>query len=86
MRHPLRVRRFIRTRASCARGTTVEQVEDLTVRSGRHSHLLRAMLQTVGLLLAGRTGASLSQRLAMPVSSLDHAAQVRAMPDPVVGG
>jgi len=40
----LRVRRFICTRASCARTTFVEQVQDLTVRYGRHSQLLHSML------------------------------------------
>jgi len=53
----LRVRRFICIGARCARRTFVEQVEDLTVRYGRHSQLLRTVLQKIALLLAGRAGA-----------------------------
>ncbi len=52
----LRVRRLVCTQVSCARKTFVEQVEDLTVRYGRHSQLLHTMLQTIALLLAGRAG------------------------------
>lgn len=40
----------------------------LTVRYGRHSQLLRTMLQAIGLALAGRAGARLALRLASPVS------------------
>lgn len=57
----LRVRRFTCTRVSCAHKTFVEQVEDLTMRYGRHSQLLRTMLQTIGLMLAGRAGSRLTR-------------------------
>ena len=53
----LRVRRFKCLETGCPRGTFVEQVEGLTIRYGRHSQLLRAMLETLGLFLAGRAGA-----------------------------
>ena len=81
----LRVRRFICTRASCARTTFVEQVQDLTVRYGRHSQLLHSMLQAIALMLAGRAGARLTQRLAVSVSRTTLLRLVRAMPDPVAG-
>jgi hypothetical protein len=46
---PVRIRlsvwRFTCADTSCARRTFAEQVEGLTVRYGRHSLLLRAMLQ-----------------------------------------
>jgi hypothetical protein len=60
-------------------------VEDLTVRYGRHSMLLRRMLATIGLLLAGRAGARLTDRLAVPVSRMTLLRLVRALPDPVPG-
>jgi transposase len=81
----LRVRRFACARTDCARKTFVEQVEDLTLRYGRHSQLLRAMLESIGLALAGRAGARLTRRLAVPVSRMTLLRLVRAMPDPVVG-
>ena len=40
----LRVRRFLCIRTDCVRMTFVEQVQDLTVRYGRHSQLLHTML------------------------------------------
>jgi hypothetical protein len=42
----LRVRRFACARTDCVRKTFVEQVEDLTLRYGRHSQLLRANMET----------------------------------------
>ena len=81
----LRVRRFLCIRTDCVRKTFVEQVKDLTVRYGRHSQLLHTMLQTIALLLAGRAGARLSWRLAVPVSRTTMLRLIRAMPDPVAG-
>lgn len=81
----LRVRRFLCIRTDCVRMTFVEQVQDLTVRYGRHSQLLHTMLQTIALLLAGRAGARLSRRLAVPVSRTTMLRLIRAMPDPVAG-
>lgn len=79
----LQVRRFTCAQVGCVRKTFVEQVEDLTLRYGRHSQLLRTMLQTIGLMLAGRAGSRLSERLAAPVSRSTLLRLVRAMPDPV---
>jgi len=66
----------------CARGTFVEQVESLTIRYGRHSQLLRAMLETLGLFLAGRADARLAERIAVPVNRMTLLRLVRAVPDP----
>jgi len=55
------------------------------MRYGRHSQLLRTMLQTIGLMLAGRAGSRLSRRLAVPVSRSTLLRLVRAVPDPVTG-
>ena len=81
----LLVRRFTCASTTCRRRTFAEQVDGLTVRYGRHSLLLRAILQTIGLLLAGRAGARLSRRLATPVSRMTLLRLVRAMPEPVPG-
>ena len=81
----LPVRRFTCAQMGCARKTFAEQVEGLTVRYGRRSQLLRAMLQTVALALAGRAGARLTVRLASPVSRMTLLRLVRALPDPVAG-
>jgi transposase len=81
----LRVRRFACARVDCARRTFVEQVEGLSIRYGRHTALLRRLLETVGLLLAGRAGARLSERLSVPVSRMTLLRQVRALPDSVAG-
>jgi len=77
----LLVRRFTCASTTCRRRTFVEQVDGLTVRYGRHSLLLREMLQTIGLLLAGRAGARLSRRLATPVSRMTLLRLVRSVPE-----
>jgi hypothetical protein len=79
----LKVRRFVCARASCPRRTFVEQVDGLTIRYGRHSVLLRRMLQAVGLALAGRAGARMTERLAVPVSRMTLLRLVRAVPEHV---
>jgi transposase len=81
----LLVRRFVCGTTACARKTFVEQVEGLTVRYGRRSPLLKAVLESIGLALAGRAGARLTQALAAPVSRMTLLRLVRALPDPVVG-
>lgn len=82
MRIRLRVRRFRCLAPGCARRTFAEQVDGLTVRYGRHSLLLRRILETVGLLLAGRAGARLMRQLAAPVSRMTLLRLVRALPEP----
>jgi hypothetical protein len=77
----LLVRRFTCATQHCERRTFVEQAEGLTARYGRHSLLLRTILQTIGLLLAGRVGARLSRRLAAPVSRMTVLRLVHALPE-----
>ena len=79
----LRVRRFVCARTSCSRRTFVEQVEGLTLRYGRHSVLLRRLLEAIGLALAGRAGARMTTRLAVPVSRMTLLRLVRALPEHV---
>lgn len=81
----LSVRRFVCATTRCARKTFVEQVEGLTVRYGRRSPLLTAVLQSIGLALAGRAGARLTDELAAPVSRMTLLRLIRGLPDPQVG-
>ncbi|WP_458247004.1 ISL3 family transposase [Streptomyces sp. MAI_2237] len=64
----LRVRRFVCVEESCSRRTFAEQVPGLTRRFGRRTERLRSMLLSVGLALAGRAGARMTDVLAAPVS------------------
>ncbi|WP_328623745.1 transposase family protein [Streptomyces sp. NBC_00353] len=56
----LRVRRFVCEADSCSRKTFAEQVPGLTRRFGRRTERLRSTLVSVGLALAGRAGARMS--------------------------
>ncbi|MGH3096052.1 MAG: ISL3 family transposase [Streptosporangiales bacterium] len=78
------VRRFFCGNAACEAVTFVEQVAGLTVRYGRRTGLLQAMLEQVGLALAGRAGARLAARLGLSVSRSSLLRLVRALPDPAV--
>ena len=64
----LRVRRLFCDNEKCDARTFAEQVPGLTVPYGRRSPVLRAMLEAVGLALAGRPGARLAEVLGLPVS------------------
>jgi transposase len=62
----------------------VEQVDGLTYRHGRRTLGLRAVLQTVALMLAGRAGARLTRALAINTSRSTLLRLIRALPDPEV--
>lgn len=86
------VRRFVCENATCSARTFAEQVPGLTTRHARRSPLLRRMLESIGLALAGRAGARLAAALGLPVSRTSMRGQrcramrlVRALPDPDVG-
>lgn len=79
----LQVRRFVCARSSCPRRTFAEQVAGLTIRYGRHTVLLRRLLEAVGLALAGRAGARMTRRLAVPTSRMTLLRLVRALPEHV---
>jgi hypothetical protein len=59
----LAVRRLFCDATACDRRTFAEQVEGLTVRYGRRTPLLRAILAQVAVALAGRAGARLAGQL-----------------------
>jgi transposase len=81
----LSARRLFCDHDPCARRTFAEQVEGLTVRYGRRTPLLRAMLEQVAVALAGRGGARLARSLTATVSRSTMLRLVMAMPDPPVG-
>ncbi|MEU3750946.1 MULTISPECIES: transposase family protein [Streptomyces] len=64
----LRVRRFLCAEGSCPRKTFAEQVPGLTCRSARRTERLRSTLVSVGLALAGRAGARMSDAFGVRVS------------------
>jgi transposase len=81
----LRVRRFICENARCSARTFAEQIAGLTARHARRSPLLRQMLESIGLALAGRAGARLAGALGLPTSRSTLLRLVRALPDPEIG-
>jgi hypothetical protein len=80
----LRVRRFFCDAADCPARTFAEQVTGLTSPYARQTPLARRTLEAVGLALAGRAGARLAGRLAVPVSRSSVLRLVRALPEPAV--
>ena len=81
----LRVRRWRCLDGTCPARTFVEQVDGLTVRHARRTVALRRALEHVALALAGRAGARLCARLAMPASRSSLLRLLRALPDPAPG-
>jgi transposase len=81
----LRVRRFFCDSEGCGRRTFVEQVAGLTTRYARCTVLLRGMLESIGLALAGRAGSRLATRLGVPASRNTLLRVIRALPDPQIG-
>jgi hypothetical protein len=81
----LRVRRFFCANARCSARMFAEQIVGLTARHARRSPLLRQMLESIGLALAGRAGARLAGALGLPTSRSTLLRLIRALPDPEVG-
>ncbi|MEQ7009303.1 ISL3 family transposase [Actinopolymorpha sp. B17G11] len=81
----LQVRRFFCSGEDCAAATLVEQVPGLTSAHARRTPLLRSMLESIGIALAGRAGARLARSLGVPVSRTTLLRMVRALPDPETG-
>jgi trehalose 6-phosphate phosphatase len=77
-------RRFFCDWNDCTAKTFPEQVDGLTSRHARVSPVLRRMLESIGLALAGRAGARLATRLGLPVSRNTVLRLVRRLPDPKV--
>ena len=80
----LRVRRFVCANAACAKKTFAEQVPGLTVRYGRRTNRLTAVLRAVALAQGGRAGARLAGRLAAAVSRMTLIRIIRSLPEPAV--
>lgn len=80
----LRVRRWFCDGGACAVRTFAEQVDGLTVRHGRRTPLLRAMLEAIAVALAGRAGARLAGSLYAPASRSTLLRLVMSLPDPAV--
>jgi hypothetical protein len=55
------------------------------MRYARCTVLLRGMLESIGLALAGRAGSRLATRLGVPVSRSTLLRVIRALPDPEIG-
>ena len=81
----LEVRRFFCGSPACELRTFAEQVPAVALRHQRRTLLLRSLLETVALALAGRAGARLSRALGIAVSRVTLTRLIRALPDPVIG-
>jgi transposase len=81
----LGVRRFFCDNAACPAITFVEQIPELTAGYARSTVLLRGVLESIGLALAGRSGARLAARLGIVISRTSLLRMVRRLPDPSVG-
>jgi transposase len=77
------VRRFVCAEDSCTRKTFAEQVPGLTRRFGRRTERLRSTLVSVGLALAGRAGALMTDAFKIPVSRNTLLRLIASLPDPV---
>ncbi|WP_189033508.1 transposase family protein [Nocardia rhizosphaerihabitans] len=78
----LRVRRWFCDKPSCGVETFAEQIEGLTVRHGRRTPLLRAMLEDIAVALAGRAGTRLATALHASASRSTVLRLLAALPDP----
>jgi transposase len=81
----LLVRRFFCDGEWCGARTFAEQVTGLTRRYARRTVLMRGMLESVGLALAGRAGTRLATALGLSASRSTLLRLVRALPDPQIG-
>ncbi|MGB9137022.1 MAG: ISL3 family transposase [Pseudonocardiaceae bacterium] len=79
------VRRFFCDGEDCGVRTFAEQVTGLTARYARCTVLLRGMLESIGLALAGRAGARLATALGLPATRSTVLRLIRALPDPEIG-
>jgi len=76
------VRRLFCNHQACQRRTFAEQVPGLTVRYGRRTPLLRAVLEQAAVALAGRAGARLAGTLQARISRSTMLRLLLALPDP----
>ena len=78
----LRVRRFFCDNPSCGARTFAEQPLELAAPRARPTVLVRRMLTSIAVALAGRAGARLAERLGLPTSRDSMLRLLRALPDP----
>ena len=78
----LQARRFFCGNPGCGKTTFAEQVPGPTVRYGRRTCSLQAVLQAVALALGGRADARLTGKLACAVSRSTLLRLIRAAADP----
>jgi transposase len=78
----LEVRRLFCDEPDCDRRTFAEQVPGLTVRYGRRTPVLGALLEKIAVALAGQAAARLARTLQTLVSRSTMLRLVMAMPDP----
>jgi zinc-finger of transposase IS204/IS1001/IS1096/IS1165 len=81
----LQVSRFFCDNTACVRRTFAEQVPVATGQHARRTPMLRALLERLGLALAGRAGGRLAALLGLRVSRSTLIRLVQALPDPPVG-
>ncbi|MGW1090920.1 ISL3 family transposase [Streptomyces sp. NPDC002596] len=81
----LLVRRFRCLNAACTAVTFVEQVSGLTSPHARFTPLLRGMLTSIAVALAGRPGSRLAVALGVPVAKDTLLRLLRALPEEPVG-
>ncbi|MEW1660642.1 ISL3 family transposase [Streptomyces sp. NPDC093707] len=80
----LLVRRFRCLNAACAAVTFVEQAAGLTSPHARFTFLLRGMLTSIAVALAGRPGSRLAAALGVPVAKDTLLRLLRALPEELV--
>lgn len=81
----LQVRRFFCDTNDCVVRTFAEQVDGLTARHARRTSWCRAVLEHIGLVLAGRAGSRLAAVLGLVAGRSTLLRLVHALPDPEVG-
>lgn len=81
----LTVRRFFCLNTDCKAITFAEQIAGLTKRCARRTTVLDAVLEAIGLAMAGRAGARLAARLGITVGRDTLLRTVRAIPDRPIG-
>jgi hypothetical protein len=72
-------------REGCGVRAFAEHVTGLTARYARRTVLLRGMLESIGLALAGRAGVRLATELGLPATRNTLLRLIRALPDPQIG-
>ncbi|UZF48341.1 ISL3 family transposase [Rhodococcus rhodochrous] len=77
----IRVRRFFCDTTDCAAKTFTEQISGLTLPWSRRTPAAAAMIEAIGLAVAGRAGARLANQLGVAVGRDTVLRTVRAIPD-----